>query len=194
MNETPRTDAATISAIPNACDHPQAVHVVPVAIAKQLECEAALNAELLLKADMFDYLCWLEDFCQFRQAALDGKAGDYIVMASDGTTCWGKTYAEAVRVAMEHDKEIHDASECALPPPPESPATAESQQITMSDNPEAGRLLRIEIHAAIRRMGLESEITTYQALGALRVVEHDLLAMMDQREQADAFDDKPIQP
>jgi len=47
------------------------------------------------------------------------------------------------------------------------------------ENPEAGRLLRIEIHAAIRRMGLESGITMYQAIGALRVVEHDLISMMD---------------
>jgi hypothetical protein len=72
--------------------------------------EAKLWQKMQLKADMFDYLCWLEDFCCFRQAALDGKAGDYLVIASDGTTCWGKTYAEAVRVAMEHDKEMHDAT------------------------------------------------------------------------------------
>jgi hypothetical protein len=63
-----------------------------------------------LKADMFDYLCWLEDFCTFREAALDGRAGDYLVLASDGTTCLAKTYAEAVRVAMEHDKELFDAT------------------------------------------------------------------------------------
>ena len=72
--------------------------------------DAKLTANLMLKAEMFDYLCWLEDFCVFREAALDGKAGDYLVTASDGTTCWGKTYAEAVRVAMEHDKELHDAT------------------------------------------------------------------------------------
>lgn len=72
--------------------------------------EAKLWQKMQLKADMFDYLCWLEDFCAFRQAALDGKADDYLVLASDGTTCWGKTYAEAVRVAMEHDKEMHDAT------------------------------------------------------------------------------------
>lgn len=72
--------------------------------------EAKLWQKMQLKADLFDYLCWLEDFCCFRQAALDGNAGDYLVTASDGTTCWGKTYAEAVRVAMEHDKEMHDAT------------------------------------------------------------------------------------
>lgn len=72
--------------------------------------EAKLWNAMQLKADMFDYLCWLEDFCAFRQSALDGKAGDYLVLAADGTTCWGKTYAEAVRVAMEHDKEMFDAT------------------------------------------------------------------------------------
>lgn len=74
------------------------------------EPSAKLWAAMQLKADMFDYLCWLEDYCAFRQAALDGKAGDYLVLAADGTTCWGKTYAEAVRVAMEHDKEMFDAT------------------------------------------------------------------------------------
>lgn len=38
------------------------------------------------------------------------------MLASDGTTCWGKTYAEAVRVAMEHDKEIFDATEAVSSP------------------------------------------------------------------------------
>lgn len=61
-----------------------------------------------------------------------------------------------------------------------------------NENPEAGRLLRIEIHAAIRRMGLESGITMYQAIGALRVVEHDLVAMMDRREKAEEANDEPL--
>jgi len=75
------------------------------------DAEAQLFRRLQLKADMFDYLCWLEDFCSFRQAALDGKSDDYLVLASDGTTCWAKTYAEAVRVAMEHDKEVFDCTQ-----------------------------------------------------------------------------------
>jgi len=82
----------------------------PPATGSVSEPSAKLWAAMQLKADMFDYLCWLEDFCQFRQAALDGNAGDYLVLASDGTACWAKTYAEAVRVAMEHDKELHDAT------------------------------------------------------------------------------------
>lgn len=69
---------------------------------------AKLWAKLMLKAELFDYLCWLEDHCVFREAALDGQAGDYLVTASDGTTCWGKSYAEAVHVAMAHDKDIQD--------------------------------------------------------------------------------------
>lgn len=58
-----------------------------------------------------------------------------------------------------------------------------------NENPEAGRLLRIEIHAAIRRMGLESGITMYQAIGALRVVEHDLISIMGRREEAEESTD-----
>lgn len=78
---------------------------------KAIDDQLAAVSAAQLKAEMFDYLCWLEDFCAFRTAALDGKAGDYLCLASDGTTCWGKTYAEAVRVAMEQDKETHDATE-----------------------------------------------------------------------------------
>ena len=43
--------------------------------------ESQAFAAAQLKADMFDYLCWLEDYDVFRQAALDGKAGDYLLMA-----------------------------------------------------------------------------------------------------------------
>lgn len=80
------------------------------------EILAHASGEMQLKADMLDYLCWLEDFCQFRQAALDGKGGDYLVLASDGTTCFAKTYSEAVRVAMEHDKELFDATKTVSSP------------------------------------------------------------------------------
>lgn len=73
--------------------------------------ESQAFAAAQLKADMFDYLCWLEDYDVFRQAALDGNAGDYLLVASDGTTCWAKTYAEAVRVAMEHDKDLYDRTQ-----------------------------------------------------------------------------------
>ena len=60
------------------------------------------------------------------------------------------------------------------------------------DNSEPGRLLRIQIHAAIPRMGLESTITTYQAIGALRGVEHDLISMMDKRNRSEAENDEPL--
>jgi hypothetical protein len=66
---------------------------------------------LQLKADMFDYLCWLDGM--HGPESLHGV--DRLCMASDGTTCWGKSYADAVRVAMEHDKEIFDAMEAASP-------------------------------------------------------------------------------
>ena len=67
---------------------------------------AKLWAAMQLKADMFDYLCWLEQ-CQKPVELRD----QFLCLASDGTTCWGKNYAEAVRVAMEHDKGIQDGKE-----------------------------------------------------------------------------------
>lgn len=61
--------------------------------------------ELQLKTDMFDYLCWLDGMNSPEE--LHGV--DRLCVASDGTLCWSKDYASAVRVAMEHDKEIFDA-------------------------------------------------------------------------------------
>ena len=73
--------------------------------------EEQVFRSLQLKADMFDYLCWLEAITPPEELC----GSDYLCMASDGTTCWGKTYAEAVRVAMEHDKEIYDLMEKIQP-------------------------------------------------------------------------------
>lgn len=42
-------------------------------------------------------------------------------------------------------------------------------------------MLRYEIHKAIRRAGFESNVSVYEAIGALRVCEHDLLKMLDSR-------------
>jgi len=72
-------------------------------LATRLLC--ALSAETLRKADYFDYICWLEE----TQQRDNVKEAPFLVMASDGTTCWGKTFADAVRKAMRHDKELYDA-------------------------------------------------------------------------------------
>lgn len=40
-------------------------------------------------------------------------------------------------------------------------------------------------------MGLESGITVYQAIGALRVCEHDLLRQLDRREDAEPGEQLP---
>lgn len=45
--------------------------------------------------------------------------------------------------------------------------------------------IRREIHDVIRRYGEESDVTVYQALGVLRMVEHDLIAMLDRAQQDD---------
>lgn len=65
----------------------------------------ALSAETLYKSDCFDYICWLGETQQRENV----KEAPFLVLASDGTTCWGKTYAEAVKVAMQHDKELYEA-------------------------------------------------------------------------------------
>lgn len=67
---------------------------------------SALSVETLYKADLFDYLCWLEEKEQRNRV----PGADFLCLASDGTTCWGKTYSEAVKVAMQHDKGLQDAS------------------------------------------------------------------------------------
>lgn len=64
-----------------------------------------LTAEMQYKADCFDYLCWLNETEQRENV----KEADFLVLASDGITCWGKTFADAVKVAMHHDKELYDA-------------------------------------------------------------------------------------
>lgn len=66
---------------------------------------AMLSQEKLYKADCFDYLCWLNETEQQENV----KGSHFLVMASDGTTCWGHSYADAVKVAMKHDKELYDA-------------------------------------------------------------------------------------
>jgi serine/threonine protein phosphatase PrpC len=64
-----------------------------------------MTAEMQYKADCFDYLCWLNETEQSENV----KGAKFLVMASDGTTCWGDTYSDAVKVAMQHDKELYDA-------------------------------------------------------------------------------------
>lgn len=88
-------------------------------IANKLEREnAALRAERdaarklldthVLRSDLFGYLAWLEDHRD--HGDIDLKRADYLILASDGTTCWGKTFMEAVQVAEQHDRELFDAA------------------------------------------------------------------------------------
>ena len=72
------------------------------------------------KADCFDYVCWLEETQQSETV----KGADFLVLASDGTTCWGKSYADAVKVAMHHDKELYDAVQDLEANPPNDGADA----------------------------------------------------------------------
>lgn len=65
--------------------------------------ERELN-EAKHKARMFDYLAQLEKINLQQQAdAVNMPRHTYLVLAADGTTCWGQTYQEAVENAMRHD-------------------------------------------------------------------------------------------
>lgn len=68
-----------------------------------------LTRDLMFKADCFDYLCWLER--KRSEGVPELKGADFLVMASDGTTCWGESYEGAVKAAMKYDKELFDAEE-----------------------------------------------------------------------------------
>ena len=107
--DSPRpSDSPPLSGAPGS-EHPHD------ALAAKLIC--ALSAETFYKSDCFDYLCWLEETHQSENV----KGCKYLVLASDGTTCWGHTYADAVKVAMHHDKELYDAWKDLEMPEPEAP-------------------------------------------------------------------------
>ena len=67
--------------------------------------EGKLFQKYQLHSDMLHYLAWLE-----KNLRKDSKS-DYVVVASDGTKCYGHNYLDAVRVAMEHDKSLQDQKE-----------------------------------------------------------------------------------
>lgn len=75
-----------------------------LALMKERDLLNNLVADLMYRADLFSYLCWLEEKQQHERV----PEADFLCLASDGVTCWGKSYAEAVKVAMEHDKQLHD--------------------------------------------------------------------------------------
>jgi ribulose-5-phosphate 4-epimerase/fuculose-1-phosphate aldolase len=65
------------------------------------------NAALREDRDLFRYLCWLEEN---RDHDVDLKGAYYLVIASDGTTLWGKTYREAVMAAEKYERAAIDAA------------------------------------------------------------------------------------
>lgn len=54
------------------------------------------------KAEMFRYLCKLQEI----QQADELKGCPFCIQGAGGQVHWGKTYAEAVRNAMNHDKGV----------------------------------------------------------------------------------------
>jgi hypothetical protein len=75
------------------------------ALREELKSSRKLVDNLIIKSDAFDYLAWLEKKL-IESAEVDGT--HFLCLASDGTTCWGKTYLEAVRIAEQHDRIAFD--------------------------------------------------------------------------------------
>ena len=115
MSDTPRIDA---KAQFFGFNPDEGEEFVQADFARELEREnAALREELkssrklvdalIIKADAFDYLAWLEK----KRGEEEGLQGaDFLCLASDGTTCWGKTYLEAVRIAEQQDRIAFDSA------------------------------------------------------------------------------------
>jgi hypothetical protein len=77
------------------------------ALREELKSSRKLVDALIIKADAFDYLAWLEK----KRGEEEGLQGaDFLCLASDGTTCWGKTYLEAVRIAEQQDRIAFDSA------------------------------------------------------------------------------------
>jgi len=77
------------------------------ALRAELKSSRKLVDALIIKADAFDYLAWLEK----KRGEEEGLQGaDFLCLASDGTTCWGKTYLEAVRIAEQQDRIAFDSA------------------------------------------------------------------------------------
>jgi hypothetical protein len=109
MSDTPLTDAAKeggeswmeLAALSAVLERENA------AMREELESSRRLVNALIIKADAFDYLAWLEKK-RGEEAELQGA--DFLCLASDGTTCWGKTYLEAVRIAEQQDRIAFDSA------------------------------------------------------------------------------------
>lgn len=65
-----------------------------------------LTAETLAKAELFDYLCWVEETQQIERVH-DAK---FLFCALDYATCWGDTYKEAVANGWRRDEVKFKAS------------------------------------------------------------------------------------
>ena len=77
------------------------------AMRTELKSLRQLVDALIIKADAFDYLAWLE---KKRGEEVELQGADFLCLTSDGTTWWGKTYLEAVRIAEQQDRIAFDSA------------------------------------------------------------------------------------
>lgn len=64
------------------------------------------TADVFHKAELFDYLCWLETVSSPEEL----HGADFLCFSSDGHTHWGDTYGDAVRKALAHDLDIYEVT------------------------------------------------------------------------------------
>lgn len=57
------------------------------------------SAIAITDASLLNYLEWKERV----EMARNHNVSDYLVLAADGTTCWGITLRMAIKAAMAHD-------------------------------------------------------------------------------------------
>ena len=99
------------SVLRGLCIDDQSADLIADRIASLERENAALRKLLdthILRSDLFSYLAWLEDHRDHGDFELEGSK--YLVLASDGTTCWGTTFMEAVQIAEQHDRAAFDAA------------------------------------------------------------------------------------
>lgn len=73
-------------------------------LADKLLC--VMTSEVIAKAKLFDYLCWVEE-TQQKERVPDAQ---FLFCALDYTTCWGDTYKEAVAKGWRRDEAKFKAS------------------------------------------------------------------------------------
>jgi hypothetical protein len=64
-------------------------------------CDACKQIKVITDTERLDWL-QAQEVKRALETETHGKEFDHLVLAEDGTTCWGKTYRDAIDAAMTH--------------------------------------------------------------------------------------------